>query len=116
MVLCSHCWSSEVDIHVHRTTDEPWEPRQCSSCFRALAEVMDHAYIGREGEGGAWRYIDWGGDKADLIASTTVALVESWGHSNTLTQSVQTLAVLSDLSKLYIKWLWYPENSKKCSD
>lgn len=58
--LWSHCWSSEVDIHVHRTTLDPLEPRQRSSCFRAFAAVMDHAWgeedkteRGWEGKGGS---------------------------------------------------------------
>ena len=35
-------------MHVHRTTDEPCDPKQCSSCLSALVEVMDHAW-GRGG-------------------------------------------------------------------
>ena len=48
MELCSQCWSSEVEMQVQRTTDEPCDPRQCSSCLRALVEVMDHAWWGFE--------------------------------------------------------------------
>ena len=57
MELCSQCWSSEVEIHVHRTTDEPCDPRQCSSCFIAFVDVMDHAWQRKErgGEEGLCR-------------------------------------------------------------
>lgn len=42
-MLCSHCWSSDVDIHVQSKTEVPCDPRQLLSCFNAFVEVIDHA-------------------------------------------------------------------------
>ena len=45
----------------------------------------------------------------NLVATSSVALVETRRTSDSSAQGVDTLSVLSHLSKLHIQWLWDTE-------